>query len=45
MAEKMVFYSEVKLILETIIKTAVDIIGNLKEENSIKEPSVRRKVS
>lgn len=41
----MVFYSEVKFILETIIKTAVDIIGNLKEENSRKEPSVRRKVS
>lgn len=44
MAENTVFYSEVKAIIETVIKTAVDVIGNSKQ-NSTKEPYVRREVS
>lgn len=40
-----VFYSETKLIVETAIKTAFGVIENDKEENSLKKPNVRRKVS
>lgn len=45
MSQNLVFYSETKSILETVIKTTVDVIGNSKEENATKEPNVRRKVS
>lgn len=45
MAENKVFYAEAKLIIETVITTAVDAIGNLKEVNSTQEPHLRRKVS
>lgn len=34
------FYSETKSIMETVIKTAVDVIGK-----STKEPNLRRNVS
>lgn len=45
MEENTVFYAEAKLIIETVITTAVDVIGNLKEGNSTQEPYLRRKVS
>lgn len=39
MADELVFL-EVKTILETIIKTAVEIIIHAREESAIKEPDV-----
>lgn len=44
MADELVFL-EVKTILETIIRTAVEIIINAREESAIMEPNVRHKVS
>lgn len=44
MSENLVFYSETKSIVETVIQTAVDV-GHLKEEKSTKEPNMRREVS
>lgn len=38
------FYSETRLIIETIIKTAIDVIGTQKEEKPVWEPNVGAKV-
>lgn len=38
-------YSETRLIIETIIKTAVDVIGTQKDAKASREPKVRRSLS
>lgn len=42
--EQNVFYLQAKLIIETLLKTAADVIGTAKEKSSTGEPNVRRKV-
>lgn len=44
MSENLVFYSEIKSILETVIRTSVDI-GHSKEKTSTKGATMRREVS
>lgn len=45
MSENLVFYSETKCIMETVIRVAVDVIGNSKVENDAEEQTMNRKVS
>lgn len=40
-----IFYLETKFIIETVIKTAVDVIGTPQKENITPEPNVRRQVT
>lgn len=40
-----IFYSETKFIIETVIKTAIDVIGTPQKENITPEPNVRRQVT
>lgn len=42
--EQDVFYFQTKFIIETVLKTAADVIGTAKENNTTEEPNVRRKV-
>lgn len=42
--EQNIFYLQTKLIIETIIKTAVDVIGTRKEGHTTREANVQRKV-
>lgn len=45
MSENLVFYSETRCIMETVIRVAVDVIGNSKVENDAEEQTMNRKVS
>ena len=42
--EENIFYSETKFIIETVIKTAVDVIRTPPKQNRTPEPNVRRQV-
>lgn len=42
--EQNVFYLQTKFIIETVLKTAADVVGTAKEKNTTEEPNVRRKV-
>lgn len=42
--EQNIFYLQTKFIIETVLKTAADVIGTAKEKNTTGEPNVRRKV-
>lgn len=42
--EQNIFYLQTKLIIETIIKTAVDVIGTQKEGHTTRQANVQRKV-
>lgn len=42
--EENIFYSETKFIIETVIKTSVDVIRTPRKENITPEPNVRRQV-
>ncbi|XP_039893787.1 zinc finger protein 260-like isoform X2 [Simochromis diagramma] len=44
MSENLVFYSETKCIMETVIRVAVDVIGNSKVENDAEEQTMNRKL-
>lgn len=39
-----IFYSETKFIIDTVINTAIDVIGTPKRENITPEPNVERQV-
>lgn len=42
--EENIFYTETKFIIETVIKTAVDVIGTTQKSNTTPEPNVRHQV-
>lgn len=42
--EENIFCSETKFIIETVIKTAVDVVGTPQNENITPEPNVRYQV-
>lgn len=42
--EENIFYTETKFVIETVIKTAVDVIGSPQKENTTPEPNDRCQV-
>lgn len=42
--EQNVFYLQTEFIIETVLKTAADVVGTAKEKNTTGEPNVRREV-
>lgn len=42
--EQNIFYLQTKFIIETVLKTAADVIGTAKEKSTTGEPNVGREV-